>query len=118
MTIDLYCKIYIDADCSHKALLSDISEFLKHEASVRTIETELFDLNVVTNNDAYRGAEIEDGRFLDYPYYLEIDPTSKGESNVEKFITSMSELLIFLFKTYKDAVPSCDYESLMPLKGI
>ena len=111
---DLYCKIYIDTFLSKEALLQAIANFTNGHIFLRTVETDLMGIDVVINEDSDSKLMFQDGGFIYYPYYLEIEPTSAGEENSKAFIASLSKLLKFLWTIGRDAIPACDYEEHLP----
>ena len=111
---DLYCKIYLDTSLSKENLLQHIANFVKGDVFLRTVENNLMGIAVVVNEDCDSKLKLKKGGFIYYPYYLEIDPTDAGEENHHIYITSISELLKFLWRICTDAIPACDYEQQLP----
>jgi hypothetical protein len=113
---DLYCKIYIDTDLSEEELIKSIEMTTGSSVSIRTIKTNLMEIDVVVNSDSDSNLKLDEQGFVYYPYYLEIDPTRLGQISVEVYITSISSLLNFLWTVGQDAVPACGYEDMLPRK--
>lgn len=116
--LDLYCKIYIDTALSEEVLVQKIVNFTQGDVYMRTVETDLMDIAIISSEDHNSELKHEVAGFIYYPYYLEIDPTTKAEENSNSFITAISELLIFLKTFSEDIVPSCDYEQELPFRKI
>jgi len=111
---DLYCKMYLDTSLSKENLLQHIANFVKGDVFLRTVETNLMEIAVVVNEDGDSKLKLKEGGFIHYPYYLEIEPTDAGEENQHIYITSISELLQFLWTISRNAIPACDYEQQLP----
>jgi len=111
---NLYCKIYINTALPRTLLVNFIAKTCHGTVTLRTISSTLFQIDVITNEEAdpRLATSSEDG-FLYYPYYLEIDPQNSAvESNL--YVTAIAGLLRSFWEQGATAVASCDFEEELP----
>ncbi|GEM_PF-1152498 len=111
---NLYCKIYVNTVLPKTILTQFIANACHGKVTLRTISSMLFQIDVITNDEAnpIMATSPEDG-FIYYPYYLEIDPQ---DSAVEPalYITAIAKLLLSFWELGANAVAACDFEEELP----
>jgi hypothetical protein len=105
---DPYCKIYIDTEMSKSELISYIKSLIKGKVFLRSITSEIVEIDVIQNDDFNSSKRLEEGGFVYYPFYLEIEPIKKKINR--KYINEICNLLVNIKMKCRDAVAACDFE--------
>lgn len=108
MEQDLYCKIYIDSSASKIELLDKISKLVQGKISLRSIESETMNIDVMENDEYDKDKASQRDGFVYYPYYLEIDAVEGVEAS--DYIEAIKNLLMQLRSFNAHATASCDFE--------
>ncbi len=107
MRNELYCKIYLDSDQAHDAVIASIRDAVSGNVTRRTISSTTLQIDVVESEDFDSANRSGDDRFLFYRY-LDIEPRP-GVSRLA-YVASVQGLLRRLRELVVDAVPACDFE--------
>jgi hypothetical protein len=114
--MDLFCKLFVDAECDKNELVSRLAEITNGAAEHSSVVTKWCEFNVVRNSDSdERRTNSEQGGFLYFPFFLEIEPSDGVEHGV--YVTGIGSLLTNLWNSGIQAVAACDFEDELPLKG-
>jgi len=109
MSPDLYCKVYIDGNVSHASLITLISMLLDGKVERRSVSSTYFVADVFVNKHAKFIAEPND--FVEWPFYLEIEPDNAQTIDPQLYLNSLASLLSALNAKGLKVVPSCDFEN-------
>ena len=108
---NLYCKMFIDIDCKKEELINLIAEITNGNKHLfRTIETNFGDIDVNENDDFI--SEKNDGSFLYYKFYLDIEPAVSIDG--DEYIAHLSEIIKYFLSQEIHIVPACDFEDELP----
>jgi hypothetical protein len=108
MDIDGYCKVFIDSDKSKENLIESIFLVTESTKKNRSITTKLMEIDVF-NNSIFRKSSENQSSFVEWPYYLEIEPVDAAVS-WEDYISSLRSLVVELRHLGFNVVASCDFE--------
>ncbi len=109
-----FCKLYVDSDLPKPELVEavrvDAAGVREGRATVLT-STCVLDIEENDDFDDERRAKSADG-FLYFRYYFDVEP-GPGVSK-DRYIQSLSSLLVSMRHRGISVVPACDFEDLLP----
>ena len=109
MPIDQYCKIYVNSAQDEKSFAESLCVVVDGKRIiVRTIASARLEIDIFRNN----GPMTRIADFLNWPYYLEIEPAVPMAD--DEFVDAISRLLAGLRAKGFGAVASCDFEERLP----
>ncbi len=109
MSPDLYCKVYVDGNVSHASLITLISTLLDGRVERRSVSGTYFVADVFVNKQAKFIAEPDD--FVEWPFYLEIEPDNAQNIDPQLYLNSLASLLSALNAKGLKVVPACGFEN-------
>lgn len=106
---ELYCKIYLDTNLTYENLFAAIIKCTNGKKDALTyIVTDWSEISVQRNKEYSEMAYLKNAHdFLNWRYYLDIEPNNKSKEN---YIDEVCKLSQMLKKYCKGVVPSCDFE--------
>lgn len=111
---DDFCKLYVDSDLPKTELIEAVRvDAVGVREGRATVLTSTYVLDIEENEDfdGERKAKSADG-FLYFRYYFDVEPGS-GVSK-DRYIQSLSSLLVSMRHRGIRVVPACDFEDLLP----
>jgi hypothetical protein len=112
----LYCKIFVDARLSEKELTAVITRLLGGRLRNFTVEAPVVEVDVRTN-DAVMQVPGEAPSFVNFPFYLDVEPSPERSASREDYVCAVSGLLRGLWDLGLDAVAACQFEDELPRRS-
>ena len=109
-----YCKLYVDSDLPKAELVEAVRvDAVGGREGRATVLSSTCVLDIEDNDDFddERKANSPDG-FLYFRYYFDVEPVP-GVSK-DRYIQSLSSLLVSMRRRGISVVPACDFEELLP----
>lgn len=113
--VNLYCKIYVDADITLEELINGIALLLSGVVNGQSIFTKIGVLDARKNEEFNEQSrrKFPDG-FVYFRYYIDIDSVNGNE---KEYINMIGSMLVYLWSQGWPAVAACDYEDKLPNNG-
>jgi hypothetical protein len=107
----LFCKVFVNTQLSEKELTADIIRLSGGTLRNFTVEGPAMEIDVRKNDALVPG---EAPSFVDFPFYLDIEPPAERGVSRGDYVSAISELLRGLWGLGYDAVASCRFEDELP----
>lgn len=116
-TEDLYCKIYVNANCDRQELIERIAKYVAGDVDMNTVSTLVLEIDIRKNED-FNGITnaIDSDSFLHFKFYLDVVPKNECV-NIKFYKRTISELLEHFWADNNVAVAACDFEEELPKGG-
>lgn len=99
-----YCKLFICAEMPEKELLDLINlHLLGIKQGIRTIRTELLELDLIRNDEYMPGSQ----DFLFWRYYADLEAATEERA---AYVRCIRKLMAFLQERQIETVAACDFE--------
>ncbi|WP_214401701.1 hypothetical protein [Pseudonocardia lacus] len=115
--MDLYAKVFVLWDGDADSLTRAVAPLVDGHVARRTVTGSVLDLDVEENDDYdARAAASDPDRFLHFPFYLDVEPTTPGADPAE-VVAAVTRLLRGLADAGAECVTAADYEDQLPGSG-
>lgn len=107
MTDDLYCKVYLDATFSVASVRELMATLTEGTLKGRSIFSKELMIDVFENKT--KSADYPPNDFVQWPFYLEIEPSGDNIS-FDTYLSALASVLRGLQAQDIRVTPSCDFE--------
>jgi hypothetical protein len=106
--MNLYCKIFLDADASYDDLVAQLQQIIGGVREYHSLSTDLCTVDVRRNDDFDRSRKSGADGFLYYRYFLDVEPTQPIQR--ERYVSFIKNILSRLRDRGTKCVAACDFE--------
>ncbi len=115
--MDLCAKVFVRWDGDADSLVRTVAPLVDGQVTRRTVTGAVLDLDVEENDDHDEDAAASDpDRFLHFPFYLDVEPTTPG-ADPAAVVAAVATLLRGLAEAGAECVTAADYEDQLPGGG-
>lgn len=113
----LYCEVYVNAPTDEKGLTKTVTNIVNGETRRWSIASDLLNIRVERNEGIMATPGDNLTSFVNYPYYLAVDPPETGGVERTRYVDAVGRLLEGLWALGYDAVAACNFEDELPRFG-
>lgn len=112
----LYCQVFVDTALNEEELVSMVARIVDGSIDRWWVKADILEIEV-RRNDWILPSPVKTKSFLDFPYYLDIEPLMTAGTARASYIAAIGMLLRGLWGRGYDAVAACGFEDELPKRA-